>query len=150
MAPRSLLLAALIAVCPPALADSIPSRSAAAIEFSIRIPRILQARLIEGPSHLYLPHAAGEAEGALSYEVVSNLATYEMRLTVIDPHVEEVWLHGLGTPLRFGREGAAVAVPVRGAAERRQLRTLSYRVRFAAGTRPGPRTIPLSVSFSGS
>lgn len=114
------------------------------------MPRILNARLLEAPAPLHLHEAAGVATGGLAYEVACNAASYEVTVAVHDPQVEEVWLEGLGAPLRFGREGVAVAVPVRNAAERRQLRRLSYRVRFAAGTRPGPRALPLSVSFSGS
>ena len=150
MAARTLLVAALIAGCPAALAEPTAPRSAtASIDLTIQIPRILQARLMDAPSYVELEQAGGEAAGTLSYEVLCTLASYEVRVGVEDPQVEEVWIEGLGATLRFGREGAAMAVPVRSAAERRERRTLSYRVRFAAGTRAGRRAVPLSVSFAG-
>jgi hypothetical protein len=122
--------------------------ASASLDVRVRVPRVLHLRVLRAEAPVL--GARRDAAGQLAFEVVCNLRGYALRLAVHDPDVEAVEVEGLGEPLRFGAEGAVLYMPVRDAAQRRQSRTLSYRVRFAPGARPGPRALPFSVSLSGA
>jgi hypothetical protein len=66
---------------------------------------------------------------------------------VLDPEVVAVEVEGLAHPVRVGAGGTTIHIATTAPQERRSRRTLSYRVHYQSGVKPGPRMMPLALSL---
>lgn len=139
-----LLLAAFL----PALAMSAPIADRAEVRVRAHVMAKVHMRHAEAVRTVQLPPGAGvevEVANAATFEVFANTGGFAFEFQLADPAVEEVTVLGMDAPVKVGAHGGRA--PVRMAPQARiERRTLHYRVRYAAGTPPGPRPAPLAVS----
>ena len=144
MHTRNLLLAVLLAApCLPALAGGrVEVQVRANVLATVKMRHADSVRTVQLPADargdVVVPHAA-------SFEVFCNTGGFAVDFEVTDPAVEEVTVQGLEAPVRVSASGASAAVRMSPDA-RIARRTLHYRVRYAAGTPPGPRPAPLMLA----
>lgn len=127
----------------------------AAIDIRVVVPPVMRLRTVA--SRATIEVGADEAArglatvaGAAILDIVCNRRAFALRLDIVDPAVAAVEVEGLGHPVRALPGGTTVYIPVRAAAERRQQRTLDYRVHYAPGTTAGRRPMPVAISLGGA
>lgn len=127
----------------------------AAIDFRVVVPPLVRLRTLAtrasvelGADEAARGHAA--VAGAATIEIVCNLRGFALRFDIVDPAVAAVEVDGLDRPLRALPGGTTVYIAVQSASERRQRRTLGYRVHYAPGTVAGHRPLPVAISLGGA
>jgi hypothetical protein len=136
------LVLACAAVLPSAHADRARVSVGATVIPVLRLT-ILDARTsIELSAHdtrgadVLVPNAA-------TIEIHSNQDRYAVHFEIIDADVSAVEVDGLQVPVLVGPAGRTVFVS--NGAERRSIKTLNYRVRYAPGVAAGTRGAPLKL-----
>lgn len=80
---------------------------------------------------------------AATIEIYSNQDRYAVHFEIIDAEVAAVEVDGLQVPVLVGPAGRTVLVS--SGTERRSIKTLNYRVRYAQGVAAGTRGAPLKL-----
>lgn len=111
--------------------------------------RILPAVSLRGsrlPAAVEVPAAAhADTHAESSVEVYSSAGSFALHFAVLDAAVAQVDLEGLGDARRFAAQGTTVQVRIAPGERNLARRTLTYRIRYAPGTPPGPRPFPLRI-----
>lgn len=147
------LLLAAIPVC--AGAEGIASGTLSAsstVKFVIRIPKMLQMRLIDHPSSVLVTAAdiaLGEivVRGARVDIAANNRNGFLMRAELLGQAFTEMRLSGLARDVRA--EGGALVTPMPSTAggPRLEPRNVEYRLRLAADASPGRYAWPVALTI---
>jgi hypothetical protein len=119
------------------------------VDFAVTIPKVLQLVPISQLRTLEVGEAkVVEVAEANVFEVISTMRSYALQFEITDPEVVSVEIEGLGRPVRVVPGGTSVSFTPATNAERRIRRNLTYTVHYAPTAKPGPRRMPVSLSFN--
>lgn len=138
--------AAVLAACAAILPAAHAGKARVSVGATV-IP-VLRLTVLDARTSIQVPAPATRGAdvvvpNATTFEVYSNQDHYAVHFELIDADVTAVEVDGLQAPVLVGPAGRTVFVT--SGTERRSIKTLSYRVRYADGVAAGTRGAPLRL-----